>query len=82
MTHALQYMYSGRTDKMVLRNCYVYIYCIERNVNISAFAMLLFAMTYLHMLIFRLMVNMVAEFGSLVVLIHNTLLGEITISSS
>ena len=34
------------------------------------------------MLTFRLMVTMVAEFCSLVILIHNTLLGEITISSA
>ena len=44
--------------------------------------MLLLAMISLHMLTFRLMVTMVAEFCSLVILIHNTLLGEITISST
>ena len=38
-------------------------------------------MVFLHMLTFRLMVTMVAEFCSLVILIHNTLQGEITISS-
>ena len=46
-----------------------------------AVVMLLLAMISLHMLTFRLMVTMVAEFCSLVILIHNTLLGEITISS-
>ena len=35
----------------------------------------------LHMLTFRLMVTMVAEFCSLVILIHDTLQGEIKISS-
>ena len=43
-----------------------------------AFVMLLLAMISLHMLTFMLMVTMVAEFCSLVILIHNTLLGEIT----
>ena len=47
-----------------------------------AFVMLLLAMISLHMLTFRWMVTMVAEFCSLVILIHNTLLGEITISST
>ena len=47
-----------------------------------AFVMLLLAMISLHMLTFRLIVTMVAEFWSLVILIHNTLLGEITISST
>ena len=37
-----------------------------------AFVMLLLAMISLHMLTFRLMVAMVAEFCSLVILIHNT----------
>ena len=44
-----------------------------------AFVMLLLAMISLHMLTCRLMVIMVAEFCPLVILIHNTLLGEITI---
>ena len=44
-----------------------------------AFVMLLLAMISLHMLTFRLMVTVVAEFCSLVILIHNTLLGEITV---
>ena len=47
-----------------------------------AFVVLLLAMISLHMLTFRLMVTTVAEFCSLVILIHNTLLGEITISST
>ena len=68
----------------------MYIYYIERSVKISItritrvkiFVMLLLAMVYLHMLTLRLMVTMVAEFCSLVILIHNTLLGDITISST
>ena len=46
------------------------------------FIMLPLAMISLHMLTFRLMVTMVADFCLLVILIHNTLLGEITISST
>ena len=57
------------------------MYCIEWSVNISitriARAMLLLVMISLHMLTFRLVVTMFAEFCSLVILIHNTLLGEI-----
>ena len=71
----------------------VLMYYIERSVNISitritrvnnknTFVMLLLAMVSLHMLTFRLMVTMVAEFHSLVILIHNTLQGEITVSST
>ena len=58
----------------------MYMYCIKRGVNISikesqrlttyAFVMLLLAMVSLHMPTFRLMVTMVAEFCSLVILIH------------
>ena len=44
--------------------------------------MLLLAIISLHMLTFRLMVTMVSDFRSLVILIHNTLQGEITISST
>ena len=61
---------------------YVYMYCIERSVNISikksqglityAFVMLLLAMISIHMITLRLMVTMVAELCSLVILIHNT----------
>ena len=47
-----------------------------------AFVLLLLATIALHMLTFRLMINMVAGFCSLVILIHNTLMGEITISST
>ena len=47
-----------------------------------AFVMLLLAMISPHMLTFKLMVTMVAEHCSLVTLIHNTLLGEKTISST
>ena len=46
------------------------------------FVMLLLAMIPLHMLTFRLMVSMVADFCSLVFLIYNTLLGGIMISST
>ena len=86
-------MYYARTFKM---NYVITIYmsCIAlRGVLTSllqesqglityAFVMLLLAMISLHMLTFMLMVTMVAEFCSLVILIHNTLLGEITISST
>ena len=44
--------------------------------------MLLLAMISLHLLTFRLMVTMVADFCTLVILIHNTLQGEITISTT
>ena len=43
---------------------------------------LLLVMISPHMLTFRLMVTMVAEFCPLVILIHNTLQGEITIIST
>ena len=46
------------------------------------FDMLLLVMIPLNMLTFRLMVTMVAEFCSLVILILNTLPGEIMISST
>ena len=52
----------------------------SQGLTTHSFVMLLLAMISLHMLTFRLMVTMVAEFCSLVILIHNTLLGEITIS--
>ena len=68
------------------------MYCIKRSVNISiaepqgliayAFVMLLLAMIPLHMLTFRLLVTMVAELCPVVILIHNTLQGEIMISST
>ena len=57
----------------------MYMYCIERSVisttRITRVNNKLLAMISLHMLTFRLIVT-VAEFGSLVILIHNTLLGE------
>ena len=72
--------------------CDMYMYCIEWSVTISitritrvnsiAVVMLLLAMISVHMQTFRLIVTMVAEFCSLVILIHNTLLGEITISNT
>ena len=49
----------------------------SRGLTTYAFVM---SMISLHMLTFRLMVTMVAEFCSLVIPIHNTLLGEITIN--
>ena len=68
--------------------CDMYMYYIERSVNISITRItrvnnkyFLLAMVSLHMLTSRLMVIM-AEFCSLVILIQNTLLGEITISST
>ena len=54
----------------------------SQGLTTNTFVMLLLAMVSLHLLTFRLMVTMVAEFWSLVILIHNTLLGEITISST
>ena len=68
------------TFNMILRNHYthVYMYCIERSVYIS-----IRRITKVNNICFvRLMVTMVAEFCSLVILIHNTLLGEIMISST
>ena len=83
-------MYYARTFNVIA--IYMYMYCIERNVKsllqesqgliTYAFVMLLLAMISLHMLTFRLMATMVAEFWSLVILIHNTLLGEVIISST
>ena len=56
--------------------CDMYMYCIESSVKSvlqesqgltrNTFVVLLLAMIYLHMLIFRLMVTVVAEFCSLV----------------
>ena len=54
----------------------------SQGLTTNTIVMLLLAMVSLHMLTFRLMVTMVAEFCSLVFLIHNTLLGEITISNT
>ena len=84
----------ARTFKMKLRNRYIYVHVLHwrgvltsvlqesQGLTTYAFLMLLLPMISLHMLTFRLMVTMVAEFCSLVILIHNTLLGEITISST
>ena len=70
----------------------MYMYCIERSVNIIITRITrVNNICFCHVAIsddisthanFRLMVTMVAEFCSLVILIHNTLLGEITISST
>ena len=54
----------------------------SQGLRLNALGMLLLAMISLHMLTFRLMVAMVAEFCSLVILIYNTLQGEIMISST
>ena len=68
-------------NEIYIITIHMYMYSIEKNVNISitritrvnniCFFMLLLAMISIHMLIFRLMVTMVAEFCSLVILIHN-----------
>ena len=83
-------MYYVRTFKMKLRNRYIHVHVgmltsllqESQGLITYAFVMLLLAMISLHMLTFRLMVTMVAEFCSLVILIHNTLLRKITISST
>ena len=88
-------IYHAHTFKMKLCNCYIHVRtCIalrgvltsvlqeSQGLTIYAFVILLLAMIYLHMLTFRLMVTMVADFWSLVILIHNTSLGEITISGT
>ena len=84
-------MYSARTFKMILCDHYTHNACIKlrgvstlvlqesQGLTNYAFDMLLLAMISLHMLTCRLMITMVTEFCSLVILIHNTLLGEITI---
>ena len=71
----------------------MYMYCIERSVNISITRItkvnnIRFCDIPIsddisaNMLTFRLMVTMVADFCSLVILIYNTLQGELTISST
>ena len=96
LTIYIQCMYyaRARTFKTKLRNRYNTCTCIilrgvltsvlqeSQGLITYAFVMLPLAMISLHMLTFRLMVTMVAEFCSLVILIHNTLLGEITIRSN
>ena len=67
---------------IALRGVFTSVLEESQGLTTYAFVMLLLAMISLHMLTFRLMVTMVAEFCSLVILIHNTLLGEITISST
>ena len=56
----------------------------SQGLTIYAFVMLLLMMISVHMLTFRLMVTMVAEFCPLVIIIHNALLllEEITIGST
>ena len=54
----------------------------SQGLTMNAFVILLLVMISLDMPNFRLLVAMVADFCSLVTLIHNTLLGEITISST
>ena len=87
-------MYYARTFKMnyviaiyictciVLRGVLTSLFQESQGLTTYAFVMLLLVMISLHMLTFRLMVTMVAEFCSLVILIHNTLQREITISST
>ena len=85
-------MYYARTFKMnyvitictciALRGVLTSLLQESQGVITYAFVMLLLAMISLHMPNFRLLVAMVAEFCSLLILIHNTLLGEITISST
>ena len=65
-----------------LRGVFTSVLEESQGLTTYAFVMLLLVMISLHMLIFRLMVTMLAEFCSLVILIHNTLLGKITISST
>ena len=70
----------------------MYMYYIERSVNISITRITRVNNKYFCYVAisdgistqadFRLMVIVVAEFCSVVILIHNTLLGEITISST
>ena len=67
---------------IALRGVFTSVLEESQGLTTYAFVMLLLAMISLHMLTLRLMVAMAAEFCSLVILIHNTLLGEITISST
>ena len=68
----------------------MYMYCIERCINISIIRITrVNDICICYVVIsddisttFRLMATMVAEFCSLVILIHNTWRGEITISST
>ena len=72
---AVQCMYYAHTNYVFA--IHMYMYCIEKSVNISITRvtgvnniMLLLAVISLYMLTFRLMVTMVAEFCLLVILIH------------
>ena len=67
---------------IALRGVFTSVLEESQGLTTYAFVMLLLVMVSLHMLTFRLMVTMVAEFCSVVILIHNTLLGEITINST
>ena len=69
-------------DIITLRGVSTSVLQESQGLTTNTFVMLLLAMVSLHMLTLRLMVTMVAEFCSLVILIHNTLLGEILISST
>ena len=79
MTDATIYVYVLCTYKLKLCNLYIYVHVLHWSVNIRltiyAFVILLLAMISLLMLTFWLVVTMVADFCSLVILIHNTLLG-------
>ena len=80
-------MYYACTFKMKLHNhctCIALTAVLQELQGLITydFVMLLLVMIPLHMLTFRLMVTMVADFCSLVILIHNTLLGEVTISTT
>ena len=60
----------------------VHVFHFKQESQVLITCMLLLVMISLPMLTFRLMVIMVAEFCSLVILIHDTLLGEMAISST
>ena len=68
--------------RIALRGVFTSVLQESQGLTTNNFVMLLLAMVSLHMLTFRWMVTMVAEFCSLVILIRNTLLGEIMISST
>ena len=78
----IQYVTIHMYTCIALRGVFTSVLQESQGLTTYAFVMLLLAMVSLHMLTFRLMVTMVAEFCSLVILIQNTLLGEITISST
>ena len=98
MTHAtiyVQCMYRAHTFKMKLCNCYIHVHVLDReefNISITRITRvnnICFCLVFLHMLTcfmrgcgYARLGIMVADFCSLVILIHNTLLGEIMISST